>query len=233
MLRDSRILPYFDLPFQHASERLLRAMNRRGEAQGYLELIETIRNRLPECMIRSTFLVGFPGETDEDFRLLRDFQDRARLDWLGTFAYSREEGTVAHSMKGRVSRKTAENRRRMIEEAQVGITSAKLARFIGSCVDVIIEERIESENLCIGRAWMQSPEVDGLTVVRGTHEPGSLVHCRIVALNGVDFEAIPIGYAGAAFSPGESEAGKRTESDASFTADIAKRPDRIRKHIDA
>ncbi len=204
MLRDSRILPYFDIPFQHAAGELLRAMNRRGDAQSYIELIEKIRARLPESMIRSTFLVGFPGETDENFQLLRDFQDRARIDWLGTFAYSREEGTVAYSMKGRVAKKTAESRRRTIEEAQVGITSARLSRFIGSNVDVVIEERIEGENMCIGRAWMQSPEVDGLTVVRGVHAPGSLVPCRIIALNGVDFEAVPTDTEGNAVRIGES-----------------------------
>ncbi len=204
MARDSRLIPYFDIPFQHAAKMLLRAMNRRGDEESYLGLITAIRERLPDCMVRSTFLVGFPGETEEDFATLRDFQDRAGLDWLGTFAYSREEGTPSYSMKGRVAKKTAEARRRAIEEAQVGITARRLARFIGSSVDVVIEEKIKGEELCIGRAWMQTPDVDGLTVVRGTHAPGSLVRCTIVALNGVDFEAVPTRAVGLAGTGGDS-----------------------------
>ncbi|MFA6506359.1 MAG: 30S ribosomal protein S12 methylthiotransferase RimO, partial [Treponemataceae bacterium] len=102
--RDPRILPYFDLPFQHASERILRAMNRSGDAQTYLKLIADIRAALPEATIRSTFLVGFPGETEEDFNALLDFQRKACIDWLGAFTYSREEGTVAYDMRGRVTK---------------------------------------------------------------------------------------------------------------------------------
>ena len=91
MERDSRFIPYFDIPFQHASPRILAAMNRRGTAEGYLALLETIRRRLPAAVIRSTFLLGFPGETEDDFAALLAFQEQARPDWLGCFTYSREE----------------------------------------------------------------------------------------------------------------------------------------------
>lgn len=205
-----RLLPYFDLPFQHASEKILRAMNRRGSVETYLSLLGGIRDALPDSVIRSTFLVGFPGETEEDFAILRDFQEKAKLDWLGAFTYSREEGTPAHGMKGRVAKKTAGARKKAIEEAQERITSQRLARFVGRELDVLVEERVETsaatnatggeagldggdEPLSLGRAWLQAPEVDGLAVLRGDFEPGSLVRARVLSVNGVDFDCIPVG----------------------------------------
>lgn len=192
MQKNPRILPYFDIPFQHAAEQLLASMNRHGSAERYLQLIERIRTSLPDVMIRSTFMTGFPGETEEDFAILRDFQEAARLDWLGVFAYSREEDTPAYSYKNRVPKKLAESRKRQIEERQQVITEERLARFIGQTVEVVIEELVENEALSLGRAWMQAPDVDGLTVVHGRHEPGSLVKARIEAIHGVDLEAAPL-----------------------------------------
>lgn len=176
-------------------------------------------------MIRSTFLVGFPGETEADFRTLRDFQDAAELDWLGAFAYSREEGTTAFDMKARVPAKTAKARKKAVEEAQERITPRRLARFVGRVLDVLVEERVAigtsdgaavgtsdgaavgstggaavrtpgdvdgAEELSLGRAWLQAPDVDGLVVLRGDYRPGSLVRARVLAVNGVDLDAIGI-----------------------------------------
>ena len=139
---DRRLVPYFDLPFQHASGRLLKAMNRRGGAAAYLDLIGRIRARLPDAAIRSTFLIGFPGETEEDFAELRDFQERARLDWVGSFAYSREEGTAAYGMPARVAKKTVAARRRLLEEAQERITREALERFVGRELEILVEENV-------------------------------------------------------------------------------------------
>ncbi len=184
-----RIIPYFDLPFQHASARILHSMNRRGDADRYLGIVDSIRSGLPESMIRSTFLVGFPGESEEDFDLLMRFQQEARLDWAGVFQYSREEGTTAWNLKPRVSAKTAKQRKRMLEETQTAVTSTRLARFVGSVVDVLVEERMEDGEHSIGRGWMQAPDVDGLTLLHGSFEPGTMIRARIDAVNGVDFEA--------------------------------------------
>ncbi|HUX38582.1 MAG TPA: 30S ribosomal protein S12 methylthiotransferase RimO [Rectinemataceae bacterium] len=211
MARDPRILPYFDIPFQHASPSLLRKMNRRGGAEAYLELIAEIRAALPDAMLRSTFLLGFPGEGEEDYAILRDFQEKARFDWLGSFAYSREDGTAAATMKGRVPKRTVEERRRGIEEAQERITSERLRRFVGRELEILVEEPIEEDpeggrvgagggvadegsgvSASIGRAWLQAPEVDGLTVLRGAFAPGSLVLARVLGLAGVDLDAEPI-----------------------------------------
>jgi ribosomal protein S12 methylthiotransferase len=168
-------------------------MNRRGDAATYLELVRSIRSRFEgRCMLRSTFLTGFPGETEADFQELRAFQDEACLDWVGTFPWSREEGTPAYSMKSRVPKKVAQDRQARIEAAQIPITAARLATFIGTECDILIEEVIEGEELSIGRGWMQAPEVDGLTVVRGHYQPGTLLPCRIVAVNGVDLEAVAV-----------------------------------------
>lgn len=202
MAADPRVLPYFDLPFQHASPRILRAMNRRGNAEVYLDLIARIRSIFPEAAIRSTFLIGFPGESDDDFKELRNFQDAANLDWLGSFAYSREEGTAAYSMKGRVPAALVAARRKAVEEAQERITRERLERFIGMELDILAEEIFErpegkpdEEELTIGRAWNQAPEVDGLTVIRGRVEPGTSVRVRVLRLAGVDFDALPLGTA--------------------------------------
>jgi ribosomal protein S12 methylthiotransferase len=213
MASDARLLPYFDLPFQHASARVLKAMNRRGSAEAYLELLERIRACLPDAALRSTFLVGFPGESDEDFAELLDFQARARLDWVGSFAYSREEGTAAYGMRGRVPAKTVAARRAALEEAQERITRDRLGRFVGRELEILVEEKIGrsgggasagaverraaadlegEEELSLGRAWNQAPEVDGLTVLRGEFEPGTVVRARVIAVNGVDFDALPV-----------------------------------------
>ncbi len=184
-----RILPYFDLPFQHASERILRLMNRKGNAATYLSLINKIRTSLPESMIRSTFLVGFPGETEEDFSSLQNFQKDAALDWLGVFSYSREEGTAAYSMKARVAKKIAEARKSMVESVQESITPSRLTRFIGREMKVLVEEGVEGSDLCLTRGWMQAPGVDGLTLVKARLAPGTRAEVRITGVHGVDFEA--------------------------------------------
>jgi ribosomal protein S12 methylthiotransferase len=187
---DPRLLPYFDLPFQHASEAVLARMGRRGSAESYLALIRRIRQRLPDAALRSTFLVGFPGETEEDFRRLLEFQRAAELDWAGVFAYSREEGTPAYALRGRVSRRLAGERKALLEQAQVPITRARLERHLGRVLPVLIEEPVIGQGLSLGRAYLQAPEVDGLVVVRASGlEAGSLHRVRIERLAGVDLEA--------------------------------------------
>ncbi len=195
---EPRLLPYFDLPFQHAAASVLRRMGRKGASEPYLELIAAIRSRLPAAVIRSTFLVGFPGEGEEEFAQLLRFQQRAEIDWLGVFPYSREEGTPAYRMKVPAEKRArrAELLRRVaaVEEAQLPITERRLNRFVGKRLDVLVEERISGEPLAIGRAYLHAPEVDGSVVVRSEGEPpapGERVSCEILRRNGIDLEAIP------------------------------------------
>jgi ribosomal protein S12 methylthiotransferase len=202
MRDDPRILPYFDLPFQHASASVLRAMGRKGNRRAYLRIIEHLRESLPRAVIRSTFLVGFPGETDEDFAELLDFQREAKIDWLGVFTYSREEGTAAYAMKNRVSKKTAAARMAALEEAQIPINAARLEAFTGIETEALIEERMGagysggkkggekegSAHLSIGRLSINAPEVDGAAVIGSDRPliPGSIVPVRVLSVSGVD-----------------------------------------------
>jgi len=185
---DPRFLPYFDLPFQHASPRILRAMGRRSDPGGNVGLVTRIRHRLPGAVIRTTFLLGFPGETDEDFEHLLAFQEEARPDWMGCFTYSREEDTAAYSMKGRVPVATARARKAELERRQGAITARALDSMVGRTLDVLVEERIQGEDMSLGRAYLQAPDVDGLVVVRRALEPGARVAVRIDRRNGVDLE---------------------------------------------
>jgi len=185
---DARFLPYFDLPFQHASPKILRAMGRRADPRPNVDLVARIRARLPGAVIRTTFLLGFPGETDEDFQRLLEFQEEARPDWMGCFTYSREEDTAAYSMKGRVSAATARERKSEVERRQVPITARALDAAVGRTLDVLIEERVEGSGMSLGRAYLQAPDVDGLVVVRRSLAPGSRVAVRMDRRNGVDLE---------------------------------------------
>jgi ribosomal protein S12 methylthiotransferase len=186
---DRRFLPYFDLPFQHASEKILRAMNRRGGREPYLRLLGLIRSRLPDAVIRSTFMTGFPGETEEDFEALLDFQKRALIDWMGCFAYSREEDTPAWGMKNRVGKKTALKRKETLEERQIPITEKQMDRFAGRGFDALVEEKFEGgEVLYLGRLFCHAPEVDGSAVITGGRDlkPGDLVRGRVTSRAGFD-----------------------------------------------
>ncbi|MDR0452460.1 MAG: 30S ribosomal protein S12 methylthiotransferase RimO [Treponema sp.] len=189
--RDKRFLPYFDVPFQHGSGRILRAMGRRGNAEAYLGLVRRIRETLPGAAVRATFLVGFPGETDGDFRELLEFQEKAELEWAGAFAYSREEGTPAWAMKGRVPKKTAAERKRIVEERQAAISERRMEARVGQEAEVLVEERIDGEEgLYLGRLPCQAPEIDGAAVISSRQElpPGALLPARVFARAGLDLE---------------------------------------------
>ncbi|MDR0474295.1 MAG: 30S ribosomal protein S12 methylthiotransferase RimO [Treponema sp.] len=188
---DNRFLPYFDLPFQHGSEKILRLMNRKGNAETYLKLLEKIRSRLPDAVIRTTFMTGFPGEGDDDFDMLLDFQEKAGPDWMGCFAYSREEDTQAYSMKKRVPKKTAAARKKILEERQIAITEKKMDRFVNKEFKVLVEEKIEGEeSIWLGRLYCHAPDIDGSAVIRSRRElvPGGFAIGRVFARAGFDLE---------------------------------------------
>jgi ribosomal protein S12 methylthiotransferase len=190
MAADPRLLPYFDIPFQHAGREVLAKMGRSGSAETYAALVRDIRRRIPEAVIRSTFLVGFPGEREEDFEALLSFQRDCPLDWVGVFTYSREEGTPACKLPGGVKKAAAQARRRAVEQAQIGISERLLDRQVGRTLDVLVEEWIQGERLYLGRAYLHAPEVDGLVVIKADGlEPGRIRPVRIEARAGIDLEA--------------------------------------------
>ena len=196
---DRRILPYFDLPFQHASASVLRGMGRPGDAQSYLELIAEIRRTLPDAVLRATLMVGFPGEGEQEFAELLQFQQRAQLDWAGFFTFSPQEGTAAKRLSSRlkpVGRARAEQRRMELENAQRQISEQRLQRFVGRDMSLLLEEAVAAEPLYLARAWCHAPDVDGMVVLRTGELPkdqlqaGTVVRGRIVRVNGMDLEAV-------------------------------------------
>ena len=164
-------------------------MGRRGDPDRNLALVAEIRGRLPLAAIRSTFLLGFPGETDADFAALLDFQDKARLDWVGAFTYSREEDTPACSMPGRVTKAAAARRKAELETRQIPITERALDARVGTTLEVLVEEQVEGAEMSIGRGFLQAPDVDGLVVLRRRLPPGATARALITRRNGVDLEA--------------------------------------------
>lgn len=192
---DKRFLPYFDIPFQHGDAAILKRMGRKGDRETYLKLIEKLRSDFPHGVIRSSIMCGFPGETRASFAELKRFLTEARLDWVGFFVYSREEGTEAYNYRGSLGTKLAvkkSNRQKEeLEELQQQISEEQMDRFVGQELTLIIEEKVEGEVLYLSRSYFQAPEVDGLVVLRAEGlETGDIVQARIIKRNGVDLEAV-------------------------------------------
>lgn len=192
-----KVLHYFDIPFQHASERILKPMKRSGNLDSYVALVEKIRTEIPDAVIRTTVMLGFPGDTQEDFEKVKEFVKRCRFTWMGSFVYSREEDTEAYAFTSDRDHKVLAKRallwQKELEEIQQKITESELEKFTGQTCKVLIEENVEGEELSIGRIYAQAPEVDGLTVVMGRNMvPGGVYTCGIRRVNGVDLEAVRI-----------------------------------------
>jgi ribosomal protein S12 methylthiotransferase len=181
MAAETRFLPYLDIPLQHSHEEILRAMRRGGSAEAYLRLLDRARELVPEIWLRSTFIVGFPGERREHFAHLVDFVGRARFDHLGAFVYSSEEGTPAAELSGRVPGATARSRHQRLLEEQRPISLASRQRLVGRRLQVLVEGVCaESEHLLQGRHGGQAPEIDGRVLINdGTAPGGSLAEVEI------------------------------------------------------
>lgn len=187
--RTPGIAPYFDLSFQHASPTVLRRMRRFGGSAEFLELVRAIRHYAPEAGIRTNVIVGFPGETDEDFAILRDFLSEARLDAVGVFAYSDEDGTEAVEMTDKVDVDVIERRRSELATLVEDLAAERAQDRVGSTVAVLIEE-LDEEGNGIGRAAHQGPE-DGDVLVRSARRLsiGAVIHARVTDALGVDLVA--------------------------------------------
>jgi ribosomal protein S12 methylthiotransferase len=169
VMSDARICPYFDIPFQHADRSVLRRMKRSMDARRALALLDRIRTRLPEAVVRTSLIVGFPGEGRAEFAALKAFIREARFDHLGAFAYSREEGTAAFGLGDPVPARTKERRLSEIMSLQAKISAGNLERYVGRTLDVLLECRAaEFPGLFLGRTRFQAPEVDGAVLVRGS-----------------------------------------------------------------
>ncbi|MDM5061963.1 30S ribosomal protein S12 methylthiotransferase RimO [Aeromonas salmonicida] len=179
LMRDGKVLPYLDIPLQHASPRILKLMKRPGTVERTLERIQKWREICPEITLRSTFIVGFPGETEEEFQMLLDFIDKAELDRVGCFKYSPVEGAKANELPDPVPEEVQEERFQRFMELQQQVSIRKLARRVGKEMTVLIDE-VDEEG-ATGRSFADAPEIDGLVYLNGETDlkPGDLVKVRI------------------------------------------------------
>jgi ribosomal protein S12 methylthiotransferase len=173
------LLPYLDLPLQHSHPEILRAMNRPWQGQVNDGIIESIKTALPDAVLRTTFIVGFPGETEEHFEHLLQFVQRHEFDHAGVFTFSPEEGTPAYSLPNQLPQEIMEARRDALMQAQQPISLKKNQGFVGKVVDVLIEQEHPATGELIGRSVRFAPEVDGLVYVQGNAPLGRIVEVEI------------------------------------------------------
>ena len=188
MARQPRILPYIDVPFQHASDQVLAAMNRHYRHATLDDLVQRIRTYVPECAIRTTMLVGFPGETEEDVAILLASLERWSLDHVGVFQYQDEEGSSAAELPGKVSAEEKAARYHRVMTKQAAISAQRQQRFVGRVEPVLIEGlSSESDLLLEGRTRFQAPEIDGCVyITSGEVNPGDIVSVRITEAHTYD-----------------------------------------------
>ncbi|GJM59045.1 30S ribosomal protein S12 methylthiotransferase RimO [uncultured Dubosiella sp.] len=182
MAASDKILPYFDIPMQHANDRLLKKMNRRGTKEDTIALVKKIRSMFPDAVLRTTAIVGFPSETDEEFEELVDFIREVEWDRLGAFTYSREEDTPAYDMDGLIDEVTAQSRLERLMAVQKDISKKKNEEKVGNVIEVLIEEKEGLKDQYRGRSAADAPdEVDGVVIVRSKKplKIGGFVNVRI------------------------------------------------------
>jgi len=176
-------VPYFDLSLQHASKRLLRRMRRWGDGPRFLARIDAIRGREPDAAFRSSFIVGYPGETEDDHDVLLRFVEDAQLDWAGFFGYSRENGTLAADLDGQVDPGLVSERLLELSDVQDRITMERRAALIGRSVDVLVDEP------GVGRTHREAPEIDGVVAVPHRFPTGAFATLTVTGAAGPDLEA--------------------------------------------
>jgi ribosomal protein S12 methylthiotransferase len=190
-----RIVPYLDMPLQHASDRMLRRMQRRVNRHDTEELLDKLRSRIPNLVMRTTFITGFPGETEDDFNELVDFVATQRFERLGVFTYSFEPDTPAAKLPDHLSEEIKAARRDALMEVQQALAFEWNDAQVGRQLDVIVDAAVPDEkNAWIGRSYADAPDVDGVVYVTGEGlKAGALVPCEIVARSGYDLVAVAVG----------------------------------------
>ncbi|UNO39625.1 30S ribosomal protein S12 methylthiotransferase RimO [Streptomyces sp. MST-110588] len=201
-----KVAPYFDLSFQHSAPDVLRAMRRFGDTDRFLDLLAQIRAKAPQAGARSNFIVGFPGESEADFAELERFISHARLDAIGVFGYSDEDGTEAAGYEHKLDPEVVAERLARLTRLAEELTAQRAEERLGETVHVLVD-RIDEEDGVVGRAAHQAPETDGVTLVRTGLElaPGRMVEAKVVASEGVDLVAEVLSVDGA---PCSEEAGR-------------------------
>jgi ribosomal protein S12 methylthiotransferase len=195
--REPRIVPYLDMPIQHASDRMLERMRRPERLHTLRDKLAWLRGTIPDVALRTTCLVGFPGETDEDFRALLAFLEEAQFDRLGAFAYSPQEGTRGALLDDDVPDVVKRDRLEELLEVQRAISAERLARFVGREVDVLVDrvaDPLDAGATHVGRVAWQADDVDGVTYLTrgGWTEPGGFVRARLTESEDYDFRAVAL-----------------------------------------
>ncbi len=186
---NNKICKYFDIPMQHISNEILKRMNRKTTMDSTKRLITKLRKEIPEVIIRSTLMVGFPGESEKEFQELCEFVKWAKFDKLGCFTYSKEENTAASTMNNQIHSSTKKARYNKIMKIQQEISKENLKRFIGNTYKVLIEDAIVDDNnevYFVGRTYMDVPEIDGCIYLKGKAEINTFVNCKIIDISEYD-----------------------------------------------
>ena len=193
LMAQGKILPYLDIPFQHASPRILKLMKRPAHSENTLERVKLWREKCPELVIRSTFVVGFPGETEEDFQILLEWLKEAQLDRVGCFTYSPVEGATANDLPDHVPEEIKQERYERFMQVQQDISAAKLQKRIGQIMTVLVDDLEDEFPVAIARSYADAPEIDGNVFVedidRNLIKSGDLLEVEITDADEYDLYA--------------------------------------------
>lgn len=193
MVSIPQVVPYIDIPLQHVHPDILQAMNRTGDAETYYELIQRLRNAIPDIAIRTTFIVGFPGETDSHFQMLLDFVTVARLDRVGVFTFSPESGTPAANFDNQIPEEVKRARYEQLMETQQRISLERNRAWVGRTLEAVIEQWDETMQCWVGRTVHDAPEIDGVVYVKASNlRPGMFIPVVITDADVYDLHGEPI-----------------------------------------
>jgi ribosomal protein S12 methylthiotransferase len=185
MATEPAVCRYLDMPLQHITDRMLRAMRRERSGAAIRRLLARVRAAVPDIALRSSFIVGFPGETEEDVTALIDFLEEAEFTHVGVFQYSQEEGTAAAGLPGQLPEAVKAERRRRVMTAQAGVAARVLERWVGRVEEVLVE-RVTGRGRLVGRTSRQAPAIDGVVALSGRGAPGDLVRARLTSAGPYD-----------------------------------------------
>lgn len=189
-----KIVPYLDMPLQHVSDSMLKRMSRRVSKSETISLVEKLRSRIPDLVLRTTFITGFPGETDEQFEELVEFVKAQRFERMGVFVYSLEPDTPAAKLDDQISSEVMDSRQARLMQVQQEIAFEWNEQLVGKQIDIIIDGAVPNEPTAwVGRSFADAPDVDGLVFVTGEDvKPGDIVKCEVVATRGYDLIAVAL-----------------------------------------
>jgi ribosomal protein S12 methylthiotransferase len=189
MAAHQQILPYLDIPLQHADPRVLKSMRRPANMEWVHRTLEKMRSKMGDLALRTTFIVGYPGETDQEFQSLLDFIEQVRFDRVGAFQFSFEPGTTSEELGDPVPAEVKQERWERLMALQQGISLEKNQALVGKTLEVLIEGN--GDGLSMGRTYRDAPEIDGLTIIEGEHPPGEMILVRITDAMAYDLSGVP------------------------------------------